>query len=897
MTGPFKGCIGEALDKGEIDKASADLAHAAYDDAYAAADAAFSPADADRAAATAALDALQAADLRKRQLRALTIRTRREALRNLAEFKRRRGYEGVTDHGGGGKPPKDGWIQGGEPPKGGPYRGGKAAADFLIELVDGQGGLAGAPGASVKGRYQAIRGSFDAMMAEVGERFESAFGFDTPGKAVLQNVVREAFGEGTGDAAAQMLAKAWAETAEHARLMFNAAGGGIGKIERWGLPQVHDSLAVRKAGKDAWVDATAPLLDRGQMIDRVTGQAFTDKRLRAVLGDVWEQIASEGAVGREPGEHLGQGMLANRHADARFLVYKDADAWMAYQQAFGRADPYAAMMQHLDRMARDVAQLQVLGPNPGHQFDWLARFAEREARIETMAGAPKADENAASAIDTARRMYGLFTGELAGPYGRENRLALVSGALRAYLSAAQLGSAVINDVVSNPVFAAKTRAFTGLSKTGDFKAWASYLASPEARSAAHRTGFILEGARRQLSASAQDFLRSRTVGEKVVNGANWFARRVPTAIYRLELMSPNIAASRFSFQHEFMGALADRQGMSLAQMLGSADAEDRAFGQVLQARGFTEGEWAAIRAIEPEAPAKGASFLSPTAIGKVNPELGLRVAEMIERQTRLAVPEPSLWAQAHLIGHTRPGTVQGEFMRSLAAYRSFTVTQTYLWARELAAQGMTKDPAAWGPTAAAGMAGAAASLIVPLTLTGALGLQIRELVKGNDPRDMGDGRFWGAALLYGGGLGIAGDFLYASQARNGKTSALTAMGAPAAFLSDSFDLTVGNVREVAAAMTDADDPKSFTEAMDKANPGRDAARMAGRYTPVSSLWWARAAWDRSVVDQLQKLLDPDAADSFQRQARALDQNYGQTQWWPEGAPAPARAPDAAGAVQ
>lgn len=885
MTGKFLGCINDAVKTGDLDETLAAEAREAYDDAFAAASEALSPDEADRVAGKAVLSALEKAALQAKRQRALSVRSRRTALENLAAFKASRGYTGVEALGGkGAQPPKGGWTQGGEPPKRGPYKDGKAAADFLIELVDGQGGVAGAPGASVRGRYQAVRGQLDAMMADLLDKFETKTGFDTPGRATLDNVVREAFGEDTGDAAAKGLAQAWDGAADHARLLFNAAGGDVGKLAGWGLPQTHDALSVRRAGKDGWVQAILPGLDRGKMIDRVTELPFTEKRLRAVLGDVWDTIVTGGTDERAPGEALGAGKLANRRQEARFLVFKNAEAWMGYQQAFGRADPFAAMVNHLDGMARDIARLQVLGPNPDHQFDWLARFAEREGIHEAAKGAPKADANARHAIATARTMYKTFTGEAATPYGRDVTLATAGGAVRSYLAGVQLGSAIIPDLTSNPIFAAQARIFTGLSKTGDFKAWAGYVTRPEVRQMAHRSGFIVENARAMLSASSQDVLRMHTVGGKVLAGANAFSRRLPVAVMRAQGLAGNMAASRWAFQHEFMGALHDRAGRTIADLL-AGDAEDKQFGRTLKARGFTEAEWAKISATTPEEPSAGAKFITPLAVGREHgDELGWRVSEMIERQTRLAVPEPVLWARAQLVGDSRPGTIFGELRRSVAAYRSFTVTQTFLWMRELAAR--AQQSPSWGLTAAAG----AVPMLVALTVGGGLSLMLRDIVKGNDPRPADTPEFWGAALLQGGGLGILGDFFYSAQARNGKSSALTSMGAGAALISDTYDLTVGNAGEVISGLGEGED---LGEAMEGAHIGRDAARFAARYTPLSSIWWARAAWDRAVVDQLQKALDPDAEADFHRQARRLERDYGQGQWWGEGEMTPERLPQPA----
>jgi hypothetical protein len=441
---------------------------------------------------------------------------------------------------------------------------------------------------------------------------------------------------------------------------------------------------------------------------------------------------------------------------------------------------------------------------------------------------------------------------------------------------------VLGDITSNPVYAAYTRTFTGLSKTPDLQAWAAHVTRPEVRALARRSGFIVEGARAMLASSTQDALRMHTVGGKLRAGVNAFSHRLPVFVMKAQGLAGNLAASRFAFQHEFMGALHDRAGKTLAQML-AGDAEDRMFAQTLKARGFTEAEWAKIGATEPQTPAPGASFITPLAVGQAHgEELGWRVAEMIERQTRLAVPEPALWARAQMLGDSRPGTFWGEFRRSIASYRSFTVTQTYLWSREFAARAQ-RSPA-WGIATAA----AAAPLVIGLTLAGGLNILLRDMVKGNDPRPVTGAPFWGAAFLQGGGAGILGDFLYSAQARNGKSSALTSMGAGAALVSDLFDLTAGNVAEVGQGLHEG---KDLGRAVEDAHVGRDAARFLARYAPLSSLWWARAAWDRAVVDQLQKLMDPQADADFQRRAQRMQQDYGQTQWWASGDALPGRPPD------
>ena len=258
--GNFRDCIDEALGKGDITPDVADRARKTYDDARASAEEAFGPTDADRRAADAVMTQLQADAVEAKRRRALMIRTRDDLLAGVAEFKKARGYvdpgkvaprrttRGVIYRLLG--------LQPAVPPGGVedvvPVGSESALFARALELiVENKPGLSGAPFSSIEGRYRAIRGKADAMMAGVIERFETKTGFDSPHRADLTNMVREAFGEDSGDKAAKALAQAWGETAEHLRQQFNAAGGSIGKMGGWGLPQSHDSRAVRRAGRDA----------------------------------------------------------------------------------------------------------------------------------------------------------------------------------------------------------------------------------------------------------------------------------------------------------------------------------------------------------------------------------------------------------------------------------------------------------------------------------------------------------------------------------------------------------------------------------------------------------------------------------------------------------------------
>lgn len=881
--GPFRGCIDEALAKGEIGPEAAELARDAYDDAYASASEMFGPVDADRTAAEKAMAKLEAARVEARRHRQMMMRTRRAALETIAGLKTRRGYQGVQPLGGaGGKPPKGGWVQGGTPPEAGkPYSGGALAAVALKRLIENRPGLSGAPGPSIAGRYRAVRGGFDAMMADVIEKFESRTGFDTPGRADMPNIGREAFGEDTGDKAAKGLAQAWAETAEAARLAFNAAGGDIGKMENWGFPTRWNSERVRIVGRDAWVEAALPRLNRAKMVDRMTGQPFTDARMKAVLGDVWKNIAEGGASKRRAGEH-GGAALAKQRRDERFLIWKDYEAWAEMQDGFGDGDLYQAMMGHLDDMAIDIAQMQILGPNPRHQLEWLTNFARREAAIEEAAGVKGARDRAEGLVIEAERMFAHFAGDMNVPVN--GPLAQTGGTVRAGLTGTLLGSAVLGEIGSGPQLGRMARQFAGLSQKGDVGELVRLLADPAERAIARRTGFIIETAMDGFVRGSHDNLRLMSVGAKAEDGMNAFARRLPSAVIRMQGLSGLVAARKRSFRFEMMGALHDVRGKTLAD-LAAGDVREKALGRWLDARGFTEADWAIIRSTPAQTPRPGADFLVPRDVA--DPELGLRLSEAIDMETRLASPETTLETRAWWT-HARPGTIMGEVQRSTGMFKGFTATLSTLYAEEIALQAAARGGHQW-----MNIGGLAAQALVFLTIGGAVSLQLRELAKGNDPKPMDTPKFWGAALAQGGGAGIAGDFLYAAEARNGKTAPIVAFGPVGQLASDAWGLTAGNVGEVGGALLEGEE---VGEAVAEAKAGREAAAFVTKYNPLATMWWSRAAFTRLVGDNVQRALDPEAEEAFARRARRMERETGQGQWWAQGENLPDRAPELANAM-
>ncbi|BBC99091.1 hypothetical protein [Sphingobium sp. YG1] len=685
---------------------------------------------------------------------------------------------------------------------------------------------------NVSGRTAAIRGRAHGMMDQIlSDHSRNLFG-QVRNRAQLEDIVREAFEPGSsGNLAAREMADAWGQTADMLRQRFNAAGGDIGKMEKWGMPQAHDSRKVRAAGFDAWYASIAPRLDRAKMLDRDTGLPFTDRAYDDFLRNIFETLRTDGWNKREAGG-AGAGSMANRHSDSRFLIFKGADDWMAYQADFGAGTAFDAMMNHIDGLSHEIAAMEILGPNPNASIQWVKDSIAKSAALDAKPGSKAVD-----AAHAGGRVVDRLWDELSGASQRpENRtLALGFSALRSLQTAAKLGSATLS-AVTDLAFQYSTRHYNGLPAAGIIRDYVKLL-KPGSRAdqkLAVRLGLIADEWSQKASAQGR-YLNEELTGER--------ARRLAEGVLRASGLSRWTQAGRWAFGMEFMGHLSDQVGKSF-------DALDPALQRSMARNGIDAGGWDKIRAT-PLEPDRGVDWLKPSNVEDA--ALGDRMLEMILQETDFAVPVADLRTRAMINSVAPRGTVIGEITRSALLFKSFGISMLIKQGQRIMEQ-------------SAGNAGRyAAGLVIGTTVMGAMAAQLKLVASGKDPRPMDDPAFWGAAVLQGGGFGIFGDFLSSTQNRFGGGLAGTLAGPLA---------------------QDIDALASIPTAK---RPAWQAMRLARQNAPGGSLWYAKLAFDRLLTDQIQEEIDPDYRSAWRRMERRAREQKTQYYWAP-GETAP-DAPD------
>lgn len=269
---------------------------------------------------------------------------------------------------------------------------------------------------------------------------------------------------------------------------------------------------------------------------------------------------------------------------------------------------------------------------------------------------------------------------------------------------------------------------------------------------------------------------------------------------------------------------------------------------------------------------------------RIKNEVVAKVLGLIQDESEYAVINPDLATKTLASGGgTQRGTVRGELARSVMQFKSFPIAMiSRHWRRMMDAPKVSDDSA---PVLGNRVAYSVA-LMLTTTALGAIALQAKQIVQGKDPIDMtGDhaGKFWGKAVVQGGGLSIAGDFLFndPSDSYGGMASnmAKTALGPAFGTLAEASALGVENAWKAAKGK--------------ETHMAAQAVRIARANTPYLNLWYARAAVDHAGMHALQEALSPGYLSKMRQRAK---KDFGQDYWWKPGTGGPDRAPDMAKAV-
>lgn len=745
---------------------------------------------------------------------------------------------------------------------GGDLKAGRKVGHVASSIMEHHEGAPGGP--AVENTRGALYRLAWAKMGGFLGRYERDLLGRIPRGDELRELVRALRGEHTDNASAREMAQAVGDTFEWLRQQFNLAGGDIARLEGWGLPQSHDALAVAQAKFEPWWDFIRPLLDPARMIDTVTGKPFaSDDALLEAGRFAWKAISSEGMDGQVPGQFRGNGKVANRRSDHRFFVFKDSDAWLAYNDRFGRSDPFDAIVSHVDSMTRDIAAMQVLGPNPGQTIRWISDLLQQDA-LPTMGGGKeiRLQANAKKAGTVMSDMWDYYSGALTAVPPDYRGTARFFSSWRNWNVMSKLGSAAISAVMTDPVFMGMTARFNGLPVMREMGNWLKLFAPGNRahRELAEHAGLIFG----EMTQRAEAIYRDGKLN------VHELTRRGADGILRASLLSPHTVAAKQSLGLSFMMDWADHAGRSF----DSLEAPKR---QSLERYGIDAADWDRLRAV-PAYQQGGRKLLRPGDLAREGSAEGLATAtkfmSLIDSETRFGVPGESLRAQTAVAtfgggARLRRGTIPGELLHSANQFKTYSVIMA-----------MTHfQRAMYGPGTVTGKLAYALALPTFLTVGGFVANELLDIAQGKDPSPAFTKLSLGRAFARGGGLGIIGDLIQRgmSDQHGGPISGFLVGPTIGSVVDPAVSLTLGNISKAA-------EDKDTTV-------GAEAVRMFRQAMPGSNLWYTRLAFNRLWADQMQQWADPNYAQSWARMEQRATQEGSQYWWGPNDPAFGSRAPD------
>lgn len=740
---------------------------------------------------------------------------------------------------------------------------GVALARAAVSLIEDDPRFSGLSYATNKettrGQLMAL---FEGTLDKIGK---GAFGMQK-GKAHLSNIIRELKGEKTGDIAAQDFAAAWNKIQDVGVDLFNQAGGSMKKLANY-IPQGQNAVKIVQAGFERWSQVHMNALDWANM-RWPDGTAINPEDRIDVLKAVFDTLTSDGANKIDPTAFRGRGRaVGNALEQHRFLHYKDAKAWEDVHNEFGDGNVFDVFVRHIEDLSHKIALIQTFGPNPETARANLEAIVKKEA--SKLSAKDRADADAVMKNKFGPMFEQITRDNPMDPHSTMG--ALVTGTSN-ILTSAQLGAASLLAIPGDFVQTAAVRA---LNKMGMFNNMSYYLKTIATDRAfmsdiATQSGFIADEVT-QATYAATRFTGTATLGPAV-------SRHIAEAVMRLSLMSGHTRAARWSVQSEFMGMFRRYKDTPYEQL---------PWVDVMSRYGITKQDWTDFTSNTTAwQPRKDVNFLRPIDILKSDlpnkQDIYRKFQGMIFEEAKKMVPEATIEGSVMLKDTTRPDTLAGVLLHSFAMYKNFPVSFAMIYGRlgMMAPSVMGSKPM--------GRLAFFAGLGAGMTGVGAVGLQMREISKGNDPLPMDDPKFMAKALLAGGALSIWGDMLTAGVNQFGTGPQDVVAGPLFSFLGDTTNLVAGDAFKFAESLGSLSDGEFHSDFKAK------AVEYARKYTPGSSLWWARLALQRQVFDRLQELADPKTYAKRRRKAQQQKKNFGNEAWWQPGERLPSRAPNLTG---
>ena len=723
---------------------------------------------------------------------------------------------------------------------------------------------------SVEHNIQAIEVRYMGALADVFTKTQKSLGYLIDADKV-KLLVKEIFGKPSGDAEIAGLAKSVQDTLEQLRLHYNRYGGDIKKLANYGIPQSHSHYKVIQAGQEAWVKYTLPLTDRSKY-RKEDGSLMREAEVANVLKAVYHTIASEGhnkasvqahAVQSESDLPVGMNMQA-LHQHHREVHFKDADAWVKYQEDFGEVNFHDLLSNHIRRMSTEIGLMQTFGSNP----EKLVKQLGHDLLNQMMQDPKYVKEH--RKIQKQAALINKHYDELAGQaLPIDSNLAQVGGMLRSWTVATKMGSAFIT-AFSDQATMKLASEMHGMAYSKVFGKHLKQFANKEDRDFAISIGLGVREMTNALVRFGDDDLASAST--KLAK-ANTNTRKIANAVIRSSGLNHITASAKRAFGVSLMHHVSNLNSTKAWDQLGPKDKK------MLEGGGIKQEDWTLLQQIQRTEAPTGEKLVTNKDIFNASDDAilahynfdktGYTAQELADHAFRLkeqlankymnyiytesdsAVLSVGARETAFMgLGRER-GTVTNELTRFFWQFKQFPLAMIMRqWTRGMA-QGTPQEKFVYF-----------AKLFAYTTVMGGLVAQIQNLTQGKDLDDPTTLDFYMKAIVKGGSASFAADALSATADPTERS--IKDFIIPAAI---KDVMSVGTMVSGAGTAYLSERDSSY---------GAEAVNTVKNNIPFQNLWYSRMVFDRLVIAEMQELFDEGYRE---RKQRRQESNYNMSYWW------------------
>jgi len=723
---------------------------------------------------------------------------------------------------------------------------------------------------SVEHNIQAIEVRYMGALADVFTKTQKGLGYLIDADKV-KLLVKEIFGKPSGDAEIAGLAKSVQDVLEQLRQHYNRYGGDIKKLANYGIPQSHSHYKVISAGEGEWIKTTFPMVDRSKYRHE-NGKLMNDAEVKEVLKAVYQTIASEGHNKASVQAHLVQSEtdlpvgfnMQALHQHHREVHFKDADAWVKYQEDFGEVNFHDLLSNHIRRMSTEIGMMQTFGSNPEKLVKQLGHDL-----LNKMMQDPKYVKEHRK-IQKQAKLVQKHYDELAGQaLPVDSNLAQVGGMLRSWTVATKMGSAFIT-AFSDQATMKLASEMHGIAYTKVFGKHLKQFTNKEDRDFAISIGLGVREMTNALVRFGDDDLASALTKLAKVNTST---RKIANAAIRASGLNHITASAKRAFGVSLMHHVSNLNSVKAWDQLGPKDKK------MLEGGGIKEDDWTLLKQIDrTEAPsgeklvtnkdifnASDDLFLDTFQVDRTNysaqelSDIAFRLKEQLANkyynyiysETNASVLEVGARETTMMgLGRER-GTVGNELTRFFFQFKQFPLAMiTRQWTRAMA-QGTPQEKFMY-----------LAKLFAYTTFMGAIVAQIQNLTQGKDLDDPTTLDFYMKAIVKGGSASFLADAISATSDPTERS--VKDFIIPAAF---KDVMSVGTMVSGAGTAFITERDSSY---------GAEAINIAKNNIPFQNLWYSRLVFDRIVIAEMQELFDEGYRE---RKQRRQESNYNMSYWW------------------